>query len=230
MNTCNANQLFTNKYQPYTSNQITLHNDQSQAAYTIKSSLDNINRTVSVLPDGAIPLSLISALLGAIIASFAAWFFNLLQLRSDRKRREISYLANQAKNQIKGFESIAISYWSESKNEHNENSMKVLEVQMISELELIRATCQYFINKNPKPTLIEKIKPPIQKIFKIPTTNSEWDIQKNKLQKFMSDIYDISTGGEFKSLQREAHHKTVGKISRKCSSAYIILLAHINPT
>lgn len=226
MQTNEAQSEYTEKNLSSLSSQIELQQAQFHTTSSIKSSLDNINKTVSTLPDGAVALSFLSALLGALVASIAAGLFNYLQLKANAKTRKTSYLANQAKTQIKAFEKICIEYWLAEEAQNNTTSMKALATRIKSEHQMLLATCKLFSEHissfNIIYTYCSYLKSKSNYVKSIENDNAI-------LKKFTATIFEISTGNEFESLSRTAQPKTASQISKKCSNACVMLLKYIDP-
>ncbi|MGL4844124.1 MAG: hypothetical protein ACRC2Y_05815 [Aeromonas veronii] len=214
------------KNQSYLSSPIELQQTQFRTTSSIKSSLDNINKTVGTLPDGAISLSFLSALLGALVASIAAGFVNYLQIKSNAKNRKTSYLANQAKSQIKEFEAASIEYWSTKKDDNNILPMQALETRIISEHQLLLATCDLFSEHITSFNFLYRNCPYLKSLSSyVKSIECDHAILKD----FSDTIFEIATGEEFKSMSRAAQPKKASQISRKCSNACVTLLKYIDP-
>jgi len=226
MQTNEAQSEYTEKNQSNLSSPIELQQTQFHTTSSIKSSLDNINNTVGTLPDGAVTLSFLSALLGALVASIAAGLFNYLQLKANLKTRKTSYLANQAKTQIKEFETVSIEYWLAEKELNNTSAMKALETRIISEHQMLLATCKLFSEHissfNIFYTNCSYLKSSSNYVKSIEHDNVI-------LKEFTNTIFEVATGNEFKSLSRTSQPKTASQISKKCSNACVMLLKYIDP-
>ncbi|MBL0659224.1 hypothetical protein [Aeromonas dhakensis] len=172
----------------------------------IKGSLDKINKTVGTLPDGAEALSFQSALLGALVASFAAYLLNYFHWRSLKRYNNLSHCALLAKEHIKEFENYTSLYWSENKNIVNNHKMIILETQIQATFEIQYAILSQF------------------------SSNSLVDNNDKKIvDNFLTNIFDVATGDNFKSHSRPADIKKVWRISKACTQIYTILMKYIKP-
>lgn len=218
---------YTETNQSSLSSPIELQQNQFHTTSSIKLSLDNINKTVGTLPDGAVALSFYSALLGALVASIAAGLLNYLQLKANAKTKKTSYLANQAKTQIKEFESVSIQYWVSEKNINNITEMQALETRVISEHQMLIATCDLFSKHLSSFNFIYNICNHLKlKSSYVKSIERDCVI----IKEFTDTIFEAATGNEFKSSSRSAQPKISSQISKKCSNVCVLLLKYIDPT
>lgn len=165
---------------------------------------------INVIPNGSYGLAITSGIIGAIIASLAAFLANFFYQKHVNKKNKAAHFADIALALLKDFEKTATEYWiSEKKRGRrnkntNETEMKLLEVKIKSEFSVLKACLYEFGN------LIE------------PVSKSH----KEQVDKFIDVVYDASMGGDFESENKKSEKSVAVKISKQCATLKSILLKY----
>lgn len=144
---------------------------------------------------------LLSACIAAIVGAFAAYSFNWLHWRQVRKQELLSDASKSLISLINELEKVSVDYWLRNSDSEKD---KAAEARLIS------------INSN--------IRAHMERL-KISQKNAKRE--SSCLDSFASEIYDITTGGQFESANRKASKGTVQKIVRKCGNAKAYLYSII---
>lgn len=161
-----------------------------------------LSRTILSVNDGVTNKTLFFAIFISFIGAFSAFVFNLLYWRVIRKKQILSNLGKDLLDLIENIESLALTYWV---NEYDEKETKTYH---ISEIEIKTSLRQ--LNKHVR-------------IFSETIKGKIYSDEKNQLDSFVSNIYDLVTGDGFESKTRESSKPKAMKIARECSDARVVI-------
>ncbi|MBO2617670.1 MULTISPECIES: hypothetical protein [Shewanella] len=166
--------------------------------------LIKIDKTISSIPDGSYPLTIISGLLSACVAAGAAFLLNYLFWRKIRKHNRVSHFAQLSIEHLDLFEKITTEYWSTGYNKNRIAKNKILEARIKSNFIVLKTCLEEFKKRVPDKFQNDK---------KIITT-------------FIEDIFEIATGDQFESSQRKPNLSLSKRISVSCSSIKSLLIRY----
>ncbi|MEH8110183.1 hypothetical protein ACEUC8_12445 [Aeromonas veronii] len=169
-------------------------------------SLERINSTVSSIPDGSYPLTILSAVLGALVAAIAAFLFNIAYWRKLNKENFKSHYANICLEHLTTFEKAALQYWISNKTNENAQEMQLLEVKIRSTFIVLKSSLDNLSNVVVDPA------------------------DKASISTFTTTIFDVATGGNFESSVKKTERNTCLKISKECSKIMTVILRHSQKT
>ncbi|MBO2902315.1 hypothetical protein J5H42_16315 [Aeromonas dhakensis] len=165
-------------------------------------SLERINSTISSIPDGSYPLTIVSAVLGALVAAIAAFSFNVMYWRKLNNDNIKSHYANICLKHLATFEKAALQYWINNKTNENSQEMQLLEVKIRSTFIVLKSSLDN-----------------LSKVVIDPT-------DKENISLFTTTIFDVATGGNFESSFKKTERNTCLKISKECSKITTTILKH----
>lgn len=171
-------------------------------SHTISSSISGLSEKISTIPDGSYSLAIISGIIGAVVAAFAAGMLNFFYWRHVNKENKKSHFSICALEHLQEFEESALKYWIQDKKPSNVTEMYLLEVKILSQFQVLKSSLSDLISQLPE------------------SEKSEKDI----INTFIGDVYDVATGGDFESSDKKCEKKTTLNISRICSSLKSTLL------
>lgn len=147
----------------------------------------------------------LSAVFVAIVGALSAFLFNYLQQLNDRRINRIKNTSKSIVDLITSLEETSLKYWVTGYDQNKKDESSIDEAR-IKSLNLI-------IGKH-----IEKLLCYLSKRVKV-----KYNAQK--LESFPSDIFGLTTGGDFESPNRIASKNTATAISKKCLEATTIIKA-----
>jgi len=157
-----------------------------------------LENAISTVPDGAYLLEIISGIVVAVVIVG----INFWHLSRVNKKNSCSHYTSTLLVLVKEFEELALDYWMKNKTNRNKTEMILSEFKMKSEFSSIQETVKFAI------PLIDKVK------------------DRDALTLLTSQLYDISTGGEFESSSRKMNKSAAQKISRLCTKIKVILIRY----
>lgn len=179
-------------------------NDLSSAdAHSIVTSIEQLALVAGSVPDGSYYVAMVSGGIGAIIASFTAFLFNFLYLKNIHTRNKKAHYCRVSISHLEHFEEIILKYWLSGKDDENRDEMVYLETRIKSSFQVLNASMVRFSS-----------------LLKAP------DADKKIIDDFLSDIFDIATGGEFEAISRETNKATAADVSTKCSKVHSKLIKY----
>ena len=182
------------------------HQVEQQKEYT-----STLSNAISSIPDGSYPLALTSGVIGALVASLAAFLITFFYQKYLNSLNKKSHFADISISILDSFQNTASSYWVKDKitdkrrNNNNEEEMKVLEIRIKTEFTVLKASLHEF-----KETLTDK----------------KEDVHKQKIKSFINDIYDLATGGDFESENKKSEITIAAKICKQSANMKSILLKY----
>lgn len=132
----------------------------------------------------------------AFIGAFSAFLFNYLNWKIIKKKESILKTCSSINQFIDELEKTSIDYWVEDYKENNKIKITCSEITIKSRLRLINKYIDILLSESEK---------------------SLGEYAKTNIKKFINDVYDIITGGDFESKSRKASNQIANKISIKCS-------------
>lgn len=199
------------EYQKSTQHLTEVISNHSEAVSTSTIKLVN---AINVIPDGSYSLAITSGVIGAIVASFAAFFANFFYQNHVNKNNKIAHFADVAIALLNDFEKTATEYWISDKKKDkrnkniNEVEMKLLEIKIKSEFKVLKDCLEEFQ-------------------VSIPSSKQP---HKDHVIGFIDAVYDIATGGDFESDNKKSEKAVAVSISKKCSSLKSMLLKYSQHT
>ena len=146
-----------------------------------------------------------SAIFVAIIGAFSAFIFSLLQQINDRKSNRIKNTSKSILDLIATLEQLSLKYWITGYNSDKKDDISIDEARIKSINPLIDKHMLI---------LLSYLRPRVLKKY-----NAE------QLSVFPSDIFTLTTGGDFESPNRIQSKKTATAISKKCLEAITVIKA-----
>lgn len=146
--------------------------------------------------DGGLDV-LLYPFLTAIAGAASAFLFSTLQDRALDKREKKRNFAKAINELISDFENVAVGYWLDSYCASRDAEIKRSELEIKTKLKVINGLVKEFS----------------------PFISSQTMIQE--LKTFSAEIYGLSTGGHFESVERERSSNIAGNIVAKCASIRI---------
>ena len=186
-------------------NKTLVHQVEQQKEYT-----STLSNAISTIPNGSYPLALTSGVIGALVASFAAFLITFLYQKYLNNLNKKSHFADISISILDSFQNTASNYWVKDKvtdkrrSNNNDEEMKVLEIRIKTEFTVLKASLNEF-----KETLTDKD-----------------DAHKQKIKNFINDIYDLATGGDFESENKKSEITTAAKICKQSANMKSILLKY----
>lgn len=175
----------------------------ANSSSALNKSLSNLGDILSSIPGGSYQLSITSGIISALVATFAAFFINYIYWRKVNRYNLLSHYADFSIDQLLGFKDICIKYWIQDGGVNN-SDLVASEVVMI--------TSYQSLNKG-----IEMISDLIPKKYRE-------DVEKMK--RLIEEVYDVSTGGDFQSINKGVDKKRAMKVSRLCLELQSILIKY----
>jgi Zn-dependent protease with chaperone function len=143
--------------------------------------------------------SLVSALfvtvVGAFSGAFAAYFFSRIM----KKQSQSAVAAKRLCDLIDSLEDVASKYWLSGSDDTVRRQLELQEIQMKSLHKLIRRYVRL-----------------------LKTSKIDDEIAK-KLDVFTTLIFNVATGGEFESRERQSSYKTASQVASICADARVDL-------
>lgn len=181
-----------------------INNGQVDLIHIINSGFVSVAEAINSSGGSTLNDGFILALAGA----FSAFAFNLIQKMIDAKSVRLTKSGDAMLLLIKEFEKISIPYWikgfnstasEEQSNCHDEINIKAMLMTIDKNLQVL--------------------------ILNLPMKNKSYN--KQRLESFSSDIYDLASGGDFEADVRPANKTTAFAIAKKCGEAKAVILSLI---
>ncbi|TQF72569.1 hypothetical protein [Pseudoalteromonas luteoviolacea] len=153
--------------------------------------LGDIERAISTLPEGAYSLELLSSTFEAIAAALAAFVINFFYWKRVDKKRIEAKRFRKILNVSEKLKKTASNYWACDYTAHVKQRCAIQEIDILD------------LHK---------------KLVKLHRSYELEQKQDAVLQDFILEIYDVVTGGDFKSKARKSDMKRVKKIADLCTS------------
>ena len=198
--------------------------DYSHSLTEANKNLQQLTITTGTLPTGAYLLELTSGVFSGFSAAIAAVLINHFYVKRTNKAKTKFRIANSIISLVDDLEDMSIKYWTQEKNDENNNDMKQLEILIISKCQTITHRTKLLYNEKNKnfiPTFGNNIITKIKRTKKN-EKKTTGDL-KYKTKKIAGEIFDIATGENFKSPTRPANNKTAQQISKKCNNLRSVL-------
>lgn len=155
--------------------------------------LQQVDNTLSSIPDGSYPV----AITGALCSVIAAFIFNAIYWKVIDLKKKLSSEVSKFEVVLDRFEKTATEYWMYPYSKRNSKGILIKEMRMKAELRLLRDSHK----KIAKRILRSKNKSCFEKI----------------MTKHLSKLYDSATGGDFETTKRKEDLKRCGEIIRICT-------------
>ena len=153
--------------------------------------LSDIQSAISTLPDGAYTLELVSSTFEAFAAAFAAFLINYLYWKKVDKKKNANRRLRKIIDTSEKLKKVASIYWASDYSSSSGQRSAIQEIDIVDlHKKLVKFERNYKLEHN----------------------------QKEILDGFTREIYDVVTGGEFKSKDRKSDVKRVKKIADLCTS------------
>jgi hypothetical protein len=181
---------------------------------TMTDSTTKLVNVIGTIPDGSYGLAITSGIIGAIVAAVAVFSANYFYLRHVNTNNKKAHFANVVLSLLGDFEQSSTKYWiSEKVNDkrnkgQNKIEMQMLEVKIKSEFTVLRESLEAFCE------------------LLLPSQKKHMD----DITKFVDEVYDIATGGDFESENKKSEKRITFYISQQCSSLKSILLKYSQHT
>lgn len=182
----------------------------NQHQQVVSANTSKLVEAINVIPTGSYSLAITSGVVGAIIASVAAFLANFFYQKYVNQKNKSAHFADVALVLLKDFENTAIEYWVSAKirgtrnKNNNETDMKLLEVKIKSEFLVLKACLSEFSQ------------------LVLPVSKSH----KEQVDKFIDDVYDECMGGDFESDNKKSEKSVAIKVSKLCARLKSILLKY----
>lgn len=139
----------------------------------------------------------------ALIGALSAFLFNFVQKMIERSSQRLTKSGEATLILIKELEVTSIGYWLKGYVASDKDKLTLDEVNIKAMLITLRANILTIIDNLP---------------YKEKKTLS------TKLRDFSSEIYDLTSGGDFESVNRNPDKRRVSSIARKCSDVKALIL------
>ncbi|EFB1887725.1 hypothetical protein FJC28_06795 [Escherichia coli] len=178
--------------------------DNVDLIHIINGGFSSVAEAISNSGNTTLSDGIILALAGAL----SAFFFNLIQKGIDAKTKRLTKSGEAMLSLINELGDIAVRYWvrgHDSSCADNESNI-CDEINIKAMLMTLDKNIRFMVDN-------------------LPLKNKS--LNKNKLEKFSSDIYDLASGEDFEAEVRPPNKTKAFAISKKCSEAKAIILGLI---
>ncbi len=169
----------------------------------ISSTLSEISISLNKPGNSELSIALIVAVFSAVAGAGAAFCFSFLQSKLLQRSNSICAWAREIQSLVVAFEEVATQYWLRSAATIPEDQRRIQEYQITHLARMIAETSDT-LNRLPKQAEVRQV--------------------TQKIQSTASELFDMATGGEFESPNRECCQTTANEIGLRCSVLRISLL------
>lgn len=180
-----------------------IQSEIASSSSALNDSLSNLGGILSSIPDGSYQLSIVSGVISALVATFAAFIINYLYWRKVNRYNLLSHYADFSIDQLISFKNICIKYWIQDGKQNNSDLVSS-EVVMITSYASLNKSIVMISELIPK-KYIEDVK---------------------EMESLIQEVYDVSTGGDFQSINKGVDKKRAMKVSRLCLELQTILIKY----
>ncbi|MBD8159690.1 hypothetical protein IFU23_16485 [Pantoea agglomerans] len=174
-------------------------NNDNNIIITLQHGFSNLATTIANSGNDSLSDGIWLALIGAI----SAFLFNVVQKWLERSSVRLTKSGEATLILIKELEFISIEYWLKGYAPSEREKILFSEINIKAMLITLNANILTIIDN-------------------LPYKNKEKTA--NKLRVFSSDIFDLTSGGDFESMVRLPDNRTASAIARKCSDAKAMIL------
>lgn len=176
---------------------------ESQSDLAFREGTKGIENAIDQASTFPLGTTLLVAILGSVFAAIAAYVINYLHWSRAKEAEKTENLTKAIIQTVERLELFAIDYWLQPYDQSKVMELETLEINIKSTHASIMSHSSVF-----------------QKNRGTQTTSKS-------LEKFVDEIFDIATGGDFESTSRTASKSTATKISKSCETLKINLLSEL---
>jgi len=137
----------------------------------------------------------------ALVGAMSAFFFNWIQWKLSKRKELISNISFTLIHAIEDYKDVAVNYWMQDYNSKRSFDSSISEIKIKSSFLQINAF------SNSLKCHIEKSK--IRK--------DKYKNEREIIMKYVDDIYEITQGGDFESVNRKSDKELSTRINSKCT-------------
>lgn len=166
-----------------------------EVGYETVGQLEAINKTLKTADGNALIVALLVGVVSAFAGAFAAFLFSFMQWKISLKKESLNAGANEMLSIVADLESVATRYWLSSAAEIGDPESHATELKIKNLLKLL-ARYSGGLKKLPA-------KPNIRDVA-------------CRVDRLVSDVFELATGGGFESPSRVAEKDVASAIAGRC--------------